>query len=126
MTDESAFSWQRHLWRLITDSIPLRVLMLLALIFEFDDGPLENWWLGRDMGYPWSECVQHHRRRLVREQGQTLPARLLAKLALITLGPVLAIVDEVSIAARDWSHCREVSALLRSWGRVGAIRGGPE
>lgn len=126
MSDPTLFSWLRHFWWLIVSSIPLRVLMLLALIFEFDDGPLENWWLGRHMGYPWSECIKHHRRRLVRDQPRNIAAQVVAKLALITVGPLLIVADELSIATLDWSHCRSVSALLRSWGRVGAIRGVPE
>lgn len=126
MSEPTRFSWPRHFLRLIADSIPLRVLMLLALIFEFDDGPLENWWLGRNMGYPWSECIKHHRRRLVRDQPRNLVAQVVAKLALITVGPLLIVVDELSIATLDWSHSRSVSELLRSWGRVGAIRGVPE
>ena len=126
MEEPVQFSWLRHLSWLVTDDLPTVALMLLALIFEFDNGPLENWWMGRHMGYPWSECVQHHRRRLVRAPDQRLPAKLVAKLALVTIGPLVVFVDLISVAFLDWSHCQEINRLLFSWGRVGAVRGVPE
>ena len=125
MKEPIEFSWALHFSWLITTSLPIKVLLLLALIFEFDNGPLENWWLGRHMEYPWSECIQHHRRQLIRDEEQRLPARIVAKLALTTIGPILIIADLLSVAVLDWDHCQEVNRLLYSWGRVGAIRGVP-
>ncbi|OGR91305.1 MAG: hypothetical protein A2V88_04800 [Elusimicrobia bacterium RBG_16_66_12] len=125
-TERSMFSWAAHLRSVLVMSMPMVFLRLLALIFEFDNGPLENWWFGRHMGYPWSECVKHHRRQLVRTEGVRLPARFVAKLALMTIGPLIEIADLLSIAVLDWGHCREARALLVSWGRAGAFRGVPE
>lgn len=124
--DRGEFSWANHLWWLATQSMPLGLLHLMAMIFEFDNGPLEIWWMGRHMEYPWSQCVEHHRRRLVRADGVRLPARIVAKLSLITIGPLLKISSHLSILFLDWDHSRAVNGLLFSWGRTGAIRGVPE
>lgn len=120
------FSWANHLWWLAAQSMPLGLLHLMAMIFEFDNGPLENWWMGRRMGYPWSQCIEHHRRHLGRTEGVSFPARLAAKMSLITIGPLLVISTNLSIMFLDWDHSRAVHGLLFSWGRTGAIRGVPE
>jgi len=122
------FSWTNHILSVISEGLPLALLQLLALIFEFDNGPLELWWMGIMGGYgssSWAVCARDHKRKMARvDQGPC--ARLVAKLALIILGLPLVAVNTLSTLADVYQHCQSMNRLLYSWGQVGAFRGVPE
>lgn len=124
-----AFSLVDHLRRVLLSAMPLSALELLALIFEFDNGPLENWWSSRAGGYgaiTWEEAVRDHGRRLVR-QDRPLAAKLWFKFLLIVLGPALKIASLLSIAIFfDWSQSHPTQRLLSRWAWAGAFNGVPE
>jgi len=116
-----------HLRRIVLSDIPLSTLNLAALVFEFDNGPAENWWLGRAGGYlylTWEEA-QEYRRPLVKGKNSLL-GRLWCKCLLVTVGPALKIGNTISVLLLDWGQCLIVNRLLYSWGVGGAFRGVPK